>query len=85
MTKQNIEDLIKIRESENYTQSDIECYCDDNDIDYDEAFEVVSIYKSIRIPDYCKGCKHTAFYSKLSAMYPCNCCARVMRDMYERE
>lgn len=85
MTKQNIEDLIKIRESENYTQSDIECYCDDNDIDYDEAFEVVSIYKSIRIPDCCKGCKHTAFYSKLSAMYPCNCCARVMKDMYERE
>ena len=85
MTKQNIEDLIKIRKSENYTQSDIECYCDDNDIDYDEAFEVVSIYRSIRIPDCCKGCKHTAFYSKLSAMYPCNCCARVMKDMYERE
>ena len=85
MTKQNIEDLIKIRESENYTQSDIECCCDDNDIDYDEAFEVVSIYKSIIIPDCCKGCKHTAFYSKLSAMYSCNCCARVMRDMYERK
>ena len=25
MTKQNIEDLIKIRKSENYTQSDVYC------------------------------------------------------------
>lgn len=43
MTKQNIEDLIKIRESENYTQSDIECYCDDHGIDYDAAFEMLCI------------------------------------------
>ena len=81
MTKQNIEDLIKIRESENYTQSDIECYCDDNDIDYDEAFEMLCIAEAL--PECCVGCKHSAFYSNLSTMYPCNCCSRIMRDMYE--
>ncbi len=83
MTKQNIEDLIKIRESENYTQSDVECYCDGHGIDYDEAFDVIATMRIL--PECCSGCKHSAFYSNLSPMYPCNCCARIMRDMYESE
>ena len=85
MTEQNVKDLLEIRNSQTYTPSDIECYCDDHDIDYDAAFEVVNIYKSMRIPDCCKGCKHVAFYGRLSTMYPCNCCARIMKDMYESE
>lgn len=83
MTKQNIKDLIKIRESENYTQSDIECYCDDHGIDYDAAFDIIATMREL--PEYCVGCKHSAFYSNLSPMYPCNCCSRIMRDMYEIE
>lgn len=83
MTKQIIEDLIKITKSENYTQSDVECYCDDHGIDYDAAFDIINTMRIL--PECCVGCKHSAFYSNLSPMYPCNCCARIMRDMYERK
>ena len=83
MTKQNIEDLLKIRKSENYTQSDVECYCDDHGIDYDAAFEMLCIAEAL--PECCVGCKHSAFYSNLSPMYPCNCCERIMKDMYESD
>lgn len=83
MTKQNVKDLIEIRKSENYTQSDIECYCDEHGIGYDAAFEMLEIMRTL--PDCCVGCKHSTFYSKLSTMYPCNQCARIMKDMYESE
>ena len=29
MTKQNVKDLLEIRDSPRYTASDVECYCDD--------------------------------------------------------
>ena len=66
MTKQIIEDLIKITKSENYTQSDVECYCDDHGIDHDAAFDIINTMRIL--PECCVGCKHSAFYSNLSPM-----------------
>ena len=83
MTKQNVKDLLEIRCGPRYTASDIECYCDEHGIDYGAAFEMLEVMRTL--PDCCVGCKHSAFYSKLSTMYPCNQCARIMKDMYESE
>ena len=83
MEKQNVKDLLEIIKSEHYTQSDIECYCDEHGIDYETAFEMLCVARAL--PECCVGCKHSAFYSKLSTMYPCTQCSRIMRDMYERE
>ena len=61
---------------EGCTDSDIEEYCFEENIDTGEAFHFIHEYFA---PEGCKGCKYVDF---LCGMYPCNDCVRIAKDHY---
>lgn len=64
------------------TDSDIEDFADEKELDYGEVFHYLD--KLQTVGTICEGCKHIGFrYS----MHPCNSCTRRqgMSDRYERE
>ena len=70
--KNNLIDFLKT----NPTSSGIRDFCEDNNIDIEEAYDVIA---DIKIPPNCKGCCNKAFYPD---MYPCHSCSRVERRDY---
>ncbi len=61
------------------SDDDIMDFCDENDIPHDKAFQFID---EARVPQCCEGCKYIGAYNN---MYPCNCCSRPRKDMYERK
>lgn len=70
--------LIELYESGG-TDSAIEEFCDENNIQYKDAFDVIAKHKS---PSCCKNCKYE---NQSHTFYPCCCCSRGKDDLYEAE
>ena len=58
------------------TSSGIRDFCEENNIDLEEAYDMIA---EIKIPQNCTGCRNKAFYPN---MYPCHSCSRVERRDY---
>ena len=75
MTNENIRKL-KLLVEQGCTDSDIEDFCEENDIDTGEAFRLVAEWSA---PNCCQGCIHIQLYPDMSPC--CNCC-RAKSDYY---
>lgn len=75
MTKKQLEELKTLYDN-GCTDSDIEDFCEDNNIEPCEAFLQVDIWDA---PECCKECRNVCFYPNGS---PCSYCARPPRKDY---
>lgn len=72
----------KLKDGEFNTDSDLEDFADEHELECGEVFDYLFILQTVGTP--CEGCKHIGFrYS----MYPCNSCSRMpgVIDRYESE
>lgn len=60
------------------TDSDIEDFCEEFDVDERAAFHYLAELRT----EYteCKGCQHIEFFG--SGMYPCSMCSRGKKDLF---
>ena len=67
-----------IQEDKIHTDSDIEDFCEEFNVDEAAAFRYLAELRT----EYteCKGCQHIEFFG--SGMYPCNMCRRGKRDLF---
>lgn len=75
MTKKQLKELKTLYDN-GCTDSDIEDFCENNKVNYREAFLQIDIWNA---PDCCKDCKHVSFFA---SMYPCNSCSRAHQTDY---
>ena len=78
MTKEQELKLRKIYET-TCTDSDIEDFCDENELSRKEAFHKIAIWSA---PECCNGCRHVDMFPD---MFPCVSCSRAKKDRYEKE
>ena len=75
---EHIETVRRIRDGF-FSDSDIEDFCDEKGIPYQEAFDFLA---DKRVPACCSKCKHKAMFRK---HYPCIYCSRPLSDMFEKK
>lgn len=70
----------KYSQNEFHTDSDIENYADERNLDYGEVFHHLDKIQTVGTK--CEGCKHIGYRF---SMHPCNVCIRAtfIKDMYE--
>ena len=61
------------------TDSDITDYAEKHNISEGKLFEEIAQFNAKGT--VCYGCQHVTMYDD---MYPCNCCSRTKKDMFER-
>lgn len=77
MTKEEEQRLLILYEN-GCTCSDVEDFCDENNVSRGVAFHQIAVWNA---PECCKECKHVDMFDR---MFPCTECSRGKNDMFEK-